>query len=103
MTNTKVLRAGWGEYGINPEDAAHTYLIATDPKYANPNGIPKYYSRLIQCNPYIRARVEESCIELYNYLLLVSKEVYQRKRYKVGRPSNDPFVGDEVYNRIEEQ
>ena len=41
--NTKMLLAGWGECGIDVEQATDTFRLATRPIFANPDGMPKYY------------------------------------------------------------
>jgi hypothetical protein len=49
--NTKMLLNGWGPCGIDVEDATDTYFLATDNKYTNEGGLPKYYVYLKEQNP----------------------------------------------------
>jgi hypothetical protein len=49
--NTKMLINGWGPCGIEIEDATDTFLLATDNKYTNEGGLPKYYVALKERNP----------------------------------------------------
>ena len=44
--NTKMLLAGWGPCGIDIEQATDTFQLATDPKFENSDGMPKYYCSL---------------------------------------------------------
>jgi len=49
--NTKILLAGWGPCGIEPKDATDTFRLATEERFANPGGIPKFYNDLIEIKP----------------------------------------------------
>ena len=49
--NTKMLIAGWGACGIEVEDATDTFKLATEDKFENGNGVPKYYTALQERNP----------------------------------------------------
>ena len=46
-----MLLAGWGPVGIEIEDATDTFFLATDNKYTNEGGLPKYYVALKEENP----------------------------------------------------
>ena len=49
--NTKMLLASYGPCGIQVEDALDTFKLATDEKFINPTGIPKYYVGLTPYQP----------------------------------------------------
>ena len=41
--NTKLLIAGWGECGIDVEDATETFHLAISDQFEDPGGVPKFY------------------------------------------------------------
>ena len=49
--NTKMLLAGWGSCGIKVEQATDTFKLATEDRFSDPIGLPKYYTNLKSKNP----------------------------------------------------
>lgn len=63
--NTKMLLAGWGACGIDVEDATDTFRLATEDRFNNPGGPPKYYSNLRERQPTSQVMNEAACTELH--------------------------------------
>ena len=49
--NTKMLLAGWGACGIPVSEATDTFKLATEDKFANHDGLPKYYVSCEEIHP----------------------------------------------------
>ena len=66
--NTKMLLAGWGACGIEVDQAKDTFKLATEDRFNDPDGIPKYYCSCQERQPTAQARDDKACLDLYQYL-----------------------------------